>query len=113
MGFSLHAVEILDSSAAAGGTTPNGASSAGTSWSDRLIILKLTDVKSNASGSTTSVTIAISANLPPNYNVDVCPNSNCVPTVSGKTQTGFTVTLNGNGTGNVPANTTFDMLVVA
>jgi hypothetical protein len=79
---------------------------------DKIVIATYTNVASGATGSQMSVSVAFTIkNLPPNYTVRVTPSAACIPSVT-KITSGFTVTLTGNGTGDVPPNVTFDVLVL-
>ncbi len=47
-----------------------------------------------AAGDTVTVAVALAGDeIPPSYNVQVTPSQACFVSVSGKTQTGFTITL--------------------
>ena len=92
--------------------TTHGAATVNFLNTDKIVVASYTNVASGATGSQTSVSVAFTIkNLPPNYTVRVTPSAACIPSVV-KTATGFTVTLTGIGGGYVPANVTFDVLVL-
>jgi hypothetical protein len=99
MPFEIHTVEVADLS-----DIQN---------QDRIVLYMNNAVASGASGSTTTAAVTISGLvLPSDYNVIVTPSTPCIASVSNKTNSGFTVTLTGNGTGDVAVGTLFDVVVL-
>ncbi len=103
MGKPVHTVDLL--------TGSNQANQ------DRLSVLIDTAVPNVAGGGAgaavvTAIAVAAGA-LPASYNVQVTPSQDCVPFVSGKTQSGFNVTLTPRLAANTLAVGTFDVLVTA
>jgi hypothetical protein len=102
MGLPVHTVEV-----------PDGAFSM--AQPDRIIVGNLPN-QPNVAGSGAGATVVIpftGLKLPANYSVLGCMSQAGDLSVSGKTQTGFTVTLTPSGTGVTLAAGTFDLLIVA
>ena len=63
--------------------TTHGAATVNFLNTDKIVIASYTNVVTNASGSTTSVSVAFTLkNLPPNYTVRVTPSAACIPSVA-------------------------------
>lgn len=102
MGLPIHTVDV------APGSSP-------LAQPDRVLIALLEDVATAAGGSAgAAVVTAISGlTLPAKYVVQVTPNQDAVPFVSGKTQNGFNVTLNPRLAANTLAAGTVDIAIFA
>ena len=103
MGKPVHIVDLLSGSNQAN--------------QDRLAVLidtAVPNVAGSGAGAAVVTAIAVAAGaLPASYNVQVTPGQDCTAYVSGKTQSGFNVTLTPRLAGNTLAIGTFDVLVTA
>lgn len=102
MGLPIHTIDVVP------GSSP-------TAQPDRVIFAILPGVANVAgSGAGAAVVTAVGGlQLPANYTVEVTPNQDAVPFVSGKTQSGFNVTLNPRLAANTLAAGTFDVTIFA
>jgi len=102
MGLPIHTLEVAQ------GSNP-------LAQPDRVLIALLEGVATLAgSGAGAAVVTAISGlQLPVSYAVQVTPNQDAVPFVSGKTQSGFNVTLNPRLAANTLAAGTVDIAIFA
>ena len=102
MGLDIHTIDV------APGSNP-------TAQPDRVAFAILPNVPNLAGGSanTPVVTAITGLQLPANYTAQVTPSQDATAFVSGKTQTGFNVTLVPRQTTSTLAAGTFDLLIVA
>jgi hypothetical protein len=103
MSFDLHTVDVK-------------LGSTGLAMQDRLMVGMLTgvaNVAGSGAGASVVTAVAFSGKLPATYNVQVNPNQDAVAYVSGKTTSGFNVTLNPRLATNTLAAGTFDVMVFA
>jgi hypothetical protein len=99
MGLDVHTVEMIDG--------------AQFNRTDRTLIYIATVANAAGSGVGTTVTTAVTANLPAAYNVQVTPSQGATAAVTGKTNTGFNVVLSPNPATATLAVGTFDVLITA
>lgn len=102
MGLDIHTIDVVP------GSNP-------TAQPDRVLFALLEGVATAVgSGAGVAVVTPISGlQLPANYAVQVTPNQDAVPFVSGKTQSGFNVTLNPRLAANTLAAGTVDIAIFA
>lgn len=99
MAFDLHTIEIKS-----GTTMPT--------QSDRLVNGMLTDaVNAAGGGAGLAVVTAVVLTLPAKYNVQVTPNQDATAFVSGKTTSGFNVTITPRLATTTLGAGTFDLLI--
>jgi len=100
MSLPVHTIDVLPGSAQA--------------QKDRVTFANLVGVANSAGGGAgQSVTVAVALALPASYSVMVNPGQDATWYVSGKTTTGFNVTLTPRLAANTLASGTFDVLVHA
>lgn len=108
MPFDMHTVEVVDNASGQSGNSLQN--------QDRVVIAALSGVANvvgGGAGLSVVTAVAFANELPANYGVQVTANQDAVAFVSGKTSTGFNVTLNPRLAANTLAVGTFDVLVVA
>jgi hypothetical protein len=78
--------------------------------------LGIANAAGGSAGASVTTAVSFSAGLPANYFVSVTPSQACFATVTGKTSTGFNVTLTPASPGGVNATLaagTFDVAVIS
>ena len=102
MGLDIHTIDVVP------GSNP-------TAQPDRVLFALLEGVPTVAGGSAGAavVTAIAGLQLPANYAVQVTPNQDATAFVSGKTNTGFNVTLNPRLAANTLAAGTVDIAIFA